>query len=749
MASWKTLEDFVRSIASLRYGAPCQNEHVGGVNVDGVVHLGQDEQVLIEITENMTLDKVRGDITKIAGVRMTLLLKGVSCKAFVVMDGDPTPAMVEQGTASHVTVLSVKKFENDFFDYEAYVRLRKAQPFGSAVDSETGENDRRKYVGVAFSEKPSGKKVDVRGLCDALIRGGKVVVTGDYGTGKSRLVREVFQELEARSRAVGAYVVAINLRDHWGSGNFLEILGGHLQRIGLSGSIDNAIRLLRSRNLMLLLDGFDEIGAQSHDHQLLDRTVLRKNALRGVRDLVEQTGAGLMITGRSHYFDDDQEMLDAIGLASSHQPRIVEVPPTFNREQAKAYLLELGLNIDPPTWLPMKPLVFQIAAELEKADLEKLLKADGGAFEFWGMFIGAVTRRESKGVKDSISPTRIHRVLIELGGISRNSKEYLGRFSPSDINEAYRIATGSMPDAVGQQLLARMCTLGRIEPESPDRQFLDSNIVEVVRAEHLITKVVALDEQSTRSKWNIGLTAVGIMHAATAVYHFDMVQLCHAVLNKYATSANTVLLGEVISILTLCAKDHIDFKGISLKYGVVPVLMMSDVRLSNLDIVSSEIGLVDLDLKTLSGATNVTIRDSIVSFVTGITNASALPSWMDGTSVLEYDLNVSSSSKIKANELPPGQKLLLSIIHKVFFQPGKGREEASLLKGGYGKRFDQQAVDEILKKLLNEGLIEKIKGDEGAVYKPVRRFTERMARIKSELVLSEDPLWTWAATVRF
>lgn len=236
MTSWKSLEDFVRSIASLRYGAPCRSEHVGGTNVDGVVHLGSDEQILIEITENMTLDKVRADITKLAGVRMSQLMKGISCKAFIVMEGDPTPSMVEQGSASHVSVLSAKKFENDFFNYEAYVRLRKVQPFGSAVDSETGENDPRRYVGVSFSEKPSGKKVEVRGICDALIKGGKVVITGDYGTGKSRLVREVFQELEVKSRKVGAYVVAINLGDHWGSGNFIEILGGTCSELVFRGA---------------------------------------------------------------------------------------------------------------------------------------------------------------------------------------------------------------------------------------------------------------------------------------------------------------------------------------------------------------------------------------------------------------------------------------------------------------------------------------------------------------------------------
>src|SRR5690606_9778505 len=135
---------------------------------------------------------------------------------------------------------------------------------------------------------------------------------------------------------------AINLRDHWGSGNILEILGGHLKRIGVSGSIDNAMRLLASRGLILLLDGFDEIGAQSHDTQLIERAALRRSALRGVRDLVLQSGAGVLITGRSHYFDDDKEILDALGLGASTKARILEVPPNFTVGQARVYLQNIG-----------------------------------------------------------------------------------------------------------------------------------------------------------------------------------------------------------------------------------------------------------------------------------------------------------------------------------------------------------------------------------------------------------------------
>jgi len=746
-SSWKVLEGFVRSVASLRYGMPCQAEHVGGVDVDGVVHLGADEKVIIEITENMTLAKVREDITKIAAVRLGLLTRGISCKAFVVLEGEPTSSMVELGTASHVSVLSAKKFEGEFFDYESYVTLRRVQPFGSAVDSETGQNDQRSYIEVALSESDTHKSWGVRNVCEALKRGEKIVAIGDYGTGKSRLVREVFEKLSDDARNAGAYAIAINLRDHWGSGNILEILGGHLKRIGVSGSIDNAMRLLASRGLILLLDGFDEIGAQSHDTQLIERAALRRSALRGVRDLVLQSGAGVLITGRSHYFDDDKEILDALGLGASAKARILEVPPNFTAGQARAYLQNIGLDIDPPNWLPMKPLVFQIAAELDPGELEKILRDVSGTFEFWGVFLGAVTRRESRGVQNTISPYTIRQILVELGGLSRRQKEYLGRFRPSDINEAYRLATGDVPDAVGQQLLARMCTLGRIEPQSPDRQFLDANIAEVIRAEHLVAKIATLDSSVTRSKWTRPLLVVGIMHAAAAVMRYDMDQLCHTMLNKFATSANAFLLGEIVSIMTII-EPEVDFKALTLSHGFIPMLFLKSSKISNLEIVACEISVLVIDLKTVGGSKNLSIKNSIIMLVSGVSSSTSLPAWIRATDVIDYDENVSNTASIKGSEIPEGQKLLLSIIHKIFFQPGNGREEAALLKGGFGKKFSSKTVDDILRKMLSEGLITVFKGDDGRVYSPVRRYTERMARIKGELALSEDPLWAWAAGLR-
>jgi predicted NACHT family NTPase len=197
--------------------------------------------------------------------------------------------MIEAGRSSHVTICSSDEFERAFFDFPAYNVLRAKLAFGSAVDSKTGENDARKFIPVRYLEADSSASLGISDLVSRLLRGGRVALTGDFGSGKSRCVREVYESLTGKIREAGAFPVAINLRDHWSSSNALEILAGHLGNVGLASSVDNFVRLLNSGALILLLDGFDEIGTQSYDMRVDDRIALRRHAVRGVRDLVQRS----------------------------------------------------------------------------------------------------------------------------------------------------------------------------------------------------------------------------------------------------------------------------------------------------------------------------------------------------------------------------------------------------------------------------------------------------------------------------
>jgi len=204
MQAWRNFEDRVRAIASLRWGASCGPEHIHGVDFDGVIRMSQEEIIVIEITTNVTLQKVRDDLNKIVPFRLAQIAQGVFCRAFIILDDDPTNSMKEAGHESHVRVCSLGEFEQDFFDFLSYRQLRFTQPFGSAVDSKTGQNDQRQFIPVNYSTEGGREDLSVDDIATKLVRGNKIVLTGDYGTGKSRCVREIFSELSKRVTEAGA-----------------------------------------------------------------------------------------------------------------------------------------------------------------------------------------------------------------------------------------------------------------------------------------------------------------------------------------------------------------------------------------------------------------------------------------------------------------------------------------------------------------------------------------------------------------
>ena len=731
----------MRALATLRWAAPCLPEHIDGVDFDGVVRISSDELVLIEITKERDLAKVRSDINKILPTKIRLGTQGLICRAFVILEEEPTSSMREAGAKSHISVISSSEFEITFFDFNSYNKLRTPLPFGSAVDSKTGENDSTAFVPVRYVDDSGSESFSVPDLVKKLIQGTRVALTGDFGTGKSRCVREVYGELSSRIREVGGFPLAVNLRDHWSSANALEILAGHLGNIGLSSSIDNVVRLLNSGALVLLLDGFDEIGAQTYDARVVDRRSLRRHAVRGVRDLIQKSRAGVLVTGRSHFFDSDHEMLESLGLSGAKSNyEILRAPDTFTESEGMQYLAGLKIPGPIPSWLPRKPLIFQLLAELDKSDISSMFGKEFGQFEFWGAFIWAICERESRGVAGAISSSTIRFILFELAAKSRYSNSFLGRLTPRDIDGAYERVVGTSPDQTGMQLLARMCALGRIEPESPDRQFVDYNTIDVLRAESLVNDVVSLVKEGTNHQWIQSLRPMGAIHAASIIRSFDLFQQCFTYLQKFGATANTKKLGEVVSVLTIFGPDRIDFRSLQLVGSELPILNLSERKICNLQLRNSIIGMLLLqDTRTETGD-GLQVDDCIISSMNGITSGVAVPEWIRTTDVVVFEA-VSNAARIKESPIDPSQRLFLAIVHKIFFQPGAGREEASLLKGGYGQKYHPKLVDQILKILMREGVVERFKGDDGWVYRPVRKHADRMGRIRSQLTLSEDPIW--------
>lgn len=250
-----------------------------------------------------------------------------------------------------------------------------------------------------------------------------------------------------------------------------------------------------------------------------------------------------------------------------------------------------------------------------------------------------------------------------------------------------------------------------------------------------------MTEEFGETQWIQSLKILGVVRVAQLIGRYDLDQHCFSYLRKFGNSRNTRRLGEIVSALTVLGNDPLDFQSLQLDGSTVPFLNLSGRVVMNLTIKNSEIEYLALEATPVKAEHGLIVEGCIVSSVTGVSAQTGLPDWMKTSEVISF-ASLSNSARIKESPLTPSQKLFLSIVHKIFFQPGAGREEGALLKGGYGQKYSPKLADSIVKLLMSHGFIERFKGNEGWVYTPVRRFTGRMDKIRSELTLSDDSIWT-------
>ncbi|WP_272456060.1 NACHT domain-containing protein [Pseudomonas aeruginosa] len=263
--------------------------------------------------------------------------------------------------------------------------MRRKVEFGSSIDPLTGKSDSAEYIAVEYTDESERKSFNIQAIAERLRRGEKIILLGDYGTGKSRCTREVFNYLVEGFSYSDNFVFAINLREHWGAVSAIEIIAGHLKRLGLSGSVDRAMQLLVSGKIVLILDGFDEVGSQTFGGTQDRRESIRKYALQGIRELITSSSAGVLVTGRPHYFNSNKEMFESLGVSSRPGSfELMKCHSEFSVDQARKYLANIGLVSDVPKWLPRKPLMFLILAQIERDEAEKILSNSSGEIGFWG-----------------------------------------------------------------------------------------------------------------------------------------------------------------------------------------------------------------------------------------------------------------------------------------------------------------------------------------------------------------------------
>jgi hypothetical protein len=146
MTTWKAFEAQVRELAAYIWDREAKPEQIAGVDIDCVLAIRSTHKVLIEITEESDLEKVRKDVNRLDLARRSLFLTdNVSAECYCVVAKRITPAMDEAGKALNIRVMSFEAFKRLFFDFTSYKIARQKRQFGSAVNPLTGEAEFRLY----------------------------------------------------------------------------------------------------------------------------------------------------------------------------------------------------------------------------------------------------------------------------------------------------------------------------------------------------------------------------------------------------------------------------------------------------------------------------------------------------------------------------------------------------------------------------------------------------------------------------
>lgn len=742
MSKWEEVEKSVRQYAQYIWNRPANADRIGGVNFDCVIKISEIELIILEITQNKSLEKIREDVAKIQAVRMSMMMKNIMTRPYIICDFTPTPGMKDAGKENYIEVLSFEDFRRMFFDFPTYHAIRSNKQFGSAIDPVTGENDSTAYTPVGYKLE-NGDEINAHEIAKKIIAGDKIVLLGDYGAGKSRCFREVFHILADKSSETLLYPIAIDLKETWGLESAVEIIRRHFMHLGISeNDTSSVIKAYNGKRLCFLLDGFDEIGSRPWSESKKTLEMLRKHALQGVKDLLSKTGAGCLISGRDHYFNSDQEMYSALGL-SKEKTTTTRCKSEFNFEEFSHYLTLNKISVTLPDWLPKKPLVLKTIASLTPEQVTTLFKSSNGdEIGFWFKFIDAMCERDST-IHAILDPETVKKVLVRLSSLTREKAQNFGPLTEAEVVDVFHEITGTYPNEQSTVMLQRLPGLGRVNSETSDRNFVDTFILDGLRALDLAERVQSGDQKLADLQWLNPLQKLG---SSVLGYSIKNNQSASAFINYTKNSlhrgkTNKVSISDSISALSKANLDDLDFNKIIFSEPHFGHLSFETGNISNIEFSDGIFESITLG-KTIPNG--VLIEDCHIETLVGVSSSTGLPAWIKNCTIKNFEL-VDTLTAIKNSGLTKAQTILVSILIKVYRQAGNGRLEHTLTKGL--THVDKKSLGQVIRHLVSNGYLDTSKDRGEIIYKPVRKFQGRIDKILVELDRSNDEIWKFVSNL--
>ncbi|QGZ39265.1 hypothetical protein GO485_09540 [Pseudoduganella flava] len=740
-------ENEVRRIARAKWPAA---QFGGAAMLDGRERDGifeTEESVhFIEATVSASASKAKEDTRKLfRSIVDHNKLQGMkNAVGWFVTKAEPTAEQrkeVHEQGKGQVRAVSYSQFQQSLIDVRAYLSARKLHGFGSVQDfASGGKNPSISFVEIGLTSKALDENYLVNDILEGALEGNHFAITGQYGAGKSMTLRELFFRLEARyiRGATSKFPVYINLREHSGQRDPVELLERHARSIGFE-SPSSLIRAWRAGFVVLLADGFDEItslGVQGSWKKLKD---LRMRSLEGVRKLHrESIGTGIVVGGRSHYFEDDRELCNALGL---HEGLVLSLDE-FTETQMRSFLSRFpGVEHEGafPQWLPTRPLLLGYLAS--RGLLSELGENSGmpDAVDGWDYLLDQIYEREGR-IETNLDGQTLRRILERAASLARTTEDGLGPITRSELFSAFTEVCGYEPDEQGVLAIQRLPGLGIYRAEDESRCFVDAELADVCKGREVVQFLEAPFDMVKNPGWvgamnacdrPINEVAINFVLRRLEISHDARGVIRQAVAFLNSRSDLACARGDVAVIL-LTGELHLDIAFIVSEVNFGARLVEFHPHMLPLSNMQFSHCLFDgVVLNPEVGSNSLPYFDScLIEQISGRVSSDDLPRdrIMHSCDIGGFD-SAATGAAIRAVRMSVGEKVLLITLRKLFVQSLSGRAESALYRGL--DVDERRMVGDVLRMLKRHELAVEYSRGDGVIWLPVRKALTRVKRILS------------------
>lgn len=739
-------ENEVRRIARELW--PCA-KFSGSITVDGRERDGifeTDECIhALEATTSRRMDKAQEDIGKLVSLASKLqrktTIKAVRCW-FVTRD-EPTADQrkVADKHRPLITALSLSQFQSRLVDSKSYLAARDTYNFGSVRDPATGSKiPRVDFIEVMLSRIESDGVASPKNLLDSFRAGGRMVILGDYGAGKSMILRHLYHELrKAHLRGeTPRFPVFVNLRDHYGQNDPSELLERHARNIGFANPW-HLVRAWRSGYVHLLLDGFDEITTLNIQGLWTKLRDNRFRAMEAVRRIIREhpAEAGLVLAGRAHFFDSSKERHEALALSGHFAEFSLN---EFNDEQVAEYLKKSGLSGIVPPWLPSRPLL--VAYLASKGLLPDLLADESGEpASGWDILLAHIASRESE-IEAGIDGGTVRRILERLATKARATPGGLGPISPPTLISAFTEVCGYAPDERGMVLLQRLPGLGVDSEVEGNRAFIDEDFADACRAGDLVQFMDMPFEFApntlTAIEYAVGSLGIAVAARRAMLLDFSSGKVTAALRKAHHLSPG-IFTADLCRVAIECG--HTLETPLHIRGVYIPELEFSarTGNASRLEFQECFFGRIGLD-SDIDGNSLPHFNGCFIGEIDGRVSIKDLPPAFDSECIVESFSMLASTTDavLSLNILPLGTRVVVTILKKLYQRRGAGRKENALFRGLDHRA--QRLVPDALHLIQQQGLAIPSKRGDDMIWLPDRSNMRRVGQIIAAPTSSNDPL---------